>query len=232
LPAPRPANSPQRIVVAPLRFANDPDRVGTFSQGGENEFTLKPRDGLTDAAVNAAAERNVAHDATLDVELIRVLPAPRIAVRSRKEEQHLLALADLHAAHLDLASRGAEECLHWRFEPQRFLKCIPREARIVAQELPLVRKTNEAIDRCGEAIDGSVDTRREEGAHEERCFVGRQFPLVDGRVNLARKTVRPKRLAAAILHDRVAHAIGLAHRLLKEIIARAERVEHHVAIRQ
>src|SRR5690348_15120426 len=102
----------QRIVVAPLRFPDDCDRLGPLGKLGQDELALEPRDRLADATVNAAAERDMTGNAALDVEFVRLLPTPRVAVRRGEEQKHLLALADAHAADIDLARRRAEEGLH------------------------------------------------------------------------------------------------------------------------
>ena len=77
--------------------------------------------------MNAAAEPDMAAGVAGDVEAVRVLPFPRIAVRRGEEEKDLVVVAEGDARHLDFPGGRTEEGLNRGFEPDRLVERLPRQ---------------------------------------------------------------------------------------------------------
>jgi hypothetical protein len=120
--------------------------------------------------MDTGAESHVPGRAAPDVKLLRAFPAARVAIGGGQEQQHLLALAEPHAADFGVPGRGAEERLHRRLEPQHLLEGKAYQRRIVTQDGPLLRIFGEAIEGVAEAIDGGIDPGRQERAHQHTGF--------------------------------------------------------------
>src|SRR6202012_220740 len=140
----------QGIVQPPRRLASQFDRRHAFGERAKNRLALQPRHRLSDAAVNAGAERHMSGRAAADIEAIGLVPAPRIAVGGSEEQQHLFAPAEPHAADVDRFGGGAEERLHRRLEAQYLLKGTADQVRVLAQDGPLLGIASKAIQRVAE----------------------------------------------------------------------------------
>src|SRR5215468_9440055 len=156
----------QRVVVAALHLASDFDRLHLARQRRHHHLTFEAGDELPDAHVNSGAIADMTGGAAGDVIAVGVLPAARIAVGGTEEHQNLLALADGVAADLDLARGSAEEGLHRAFEADRFLKSVARQRGIAAQSCQLLGETRQAVDGRTNAVDGGVETGRQQRAHQ------------------------------------------------------------------
>src|SRR5262245_40934967 len=105
---------PERIVEPALGLASELDRIYLSRQERQHDFGLDARDRHPDTAVDAHAEGEVPGRAPRDVESVRVLPAPGVAVGGGEEEENLLALTELHPRDLGRACGGTKERLHRR----------------------------------------------------------------------------------------------------------------------
>src|SRR5262245_39962399 len=85
----------ERIVEAALGPAAELDRFHLARQERQHDLSLEARDRHPDAAVDAHAEGQVPGRAPRDVEAVRTLPAPGVAVGGGEEKENLLPLAEL-----------------------------------------------------------------------------------------------------------------------------------------
>src|SRR5262249_43891423 len=148
----------QRMIEPPLWFAGQFKGDDALGERAEQGFALEPRDRLANAAVNARAESHVPGRAAPHVELVRSLPATRVAIGCGQEQQHLLALAQLHSGDFDSFGRRAEESLHGRLETQNLFERQTDQRGVLAQGRPLLRMACETIQRVAEPIHRGIDS--------------------------------------------------------------------------
>src|SRR6266436_7658961 len=149
--------------------------------------------------MNARTKADMTAGLARDVVAIGIGPSPGIAIGRAQEHQDFLTLADTVAANVDVLRRSAKEGLHRAFKPDRLLKRISGEARIVAQPRPFPRKAREAIDRRAEAVDGGIDAGREQRAHQHRRLCRRDIAGIDSGVDAGAETSGCEIVALALL---------------------------------
>ena len=199
-------------------------------QGRQQHLALQPGQRRADAGVDAEAERDVAVGAAAQVEAVRIIPAARVTVRGREEQQHHLARADTHPPHRDLAGGGAEERLHRRRVPQRLLERGPGPRGVLPEQPPLGRVPGQAVQGAAEPDHGGVHARREQRPDQQRGLIFGDRAVVHAGVDPRPQAARDERAPGAPGRDPGSHLGGLAQRRPGQLVTRAERVERHVAV--
>ena len=136
------------------------------------------------------------------------------------------------AADIDVLRRRAEEGLHRTFKPNGLLKRIAGEGRIAAQPRPFLRKAGEAIDGGAEAVDGGIDTRREQRAHQHRCLRLRDIAGIDPGMDAGAETSRCEIVSLALLLHISLVRLRAFDRGLPQFVRRPERIEDHAGVGQ
>ena len=186
----------------------------SLAQRTEHRVAFHSSDHHADAGVDADAVAQVPGHLAKDVEAIGIGPAAGITIGAGVEEQHLLARRDLDVADHRRPGRHPEEADHRRLASNRLLEGVPRQRRIVTQQLPLMRVGRQVSDREGNAADCRVDAGREERPDQHRTIVGGQARRLGSVVD---------RGADAIGTERVAAHVAVTHRIVSAALATAAR---------
>src|SRR5579885_429844 len=101
----------QRVVQFALRLPVDLDTFHPSGEGRQQNFCLYAGDGLSDAAMNAHAEADMARSIAANVEPVGVCPASWVAVGGAEEEQYLFSLRKAHTGDFNFACCRPKECL-------------------------------------------------------------------------------------------------------------------------
>ena len=87
-------------------------RGETFQQHLEGDTAFQTRQERPETVMDAAAERNMAAFAAVDVELVRLVEHRRVVIGRTDEQDDTLAALHREAVHLAILHRGAEVRLH------------------------------------------------------------------------------------------------------------------------
>lgn len=121
------------------------DLVGREFQVGERPDERRKRDARFEAGqrcpetmVSSVAERQMLHRAAGDVELLRVVELPGVAVGRGQNQQDPLAGLDLVAAQFEVLLHAAGERLRRPVVAQDLLDGLRHERRVVPERLQLL----------------------------------------------------------------------------------------------
>ncbi len=182
--------------------------------------------------MDAVAKRDMAGRPAANLEFFRLVPAARIAIGGGKEQQDFFVLRDFDSLDIDGARGGAEESLHRRFPSEHFIEGDLEQRFVVEQRLPLLGKSCEGENRRAEPVHRRVEPGGEQGTDKNMRLALLDFAAVVGGPDRRTEPLRSKLFARATLIDPFEHRLGGRFRFAEQRIARTERVEQHVAVRQ
>ena len=202
----------------------------SLAQRAEHRVAFHSSDHHADAGVDADAVSQVPGHLAPDVEAIGIGPPPGITIGARVEEQHLLARRDLDVADPRRPGRHPEEADHGGLASNRLLEGVPRQRRIVTQQLPLIGVGGQVSEREGNAAHSRVDAGREEGPDQHRTIVGGQARRLGSVVDRGADAVGPERVARARRGDPSDRLGGIGNGCAETFVLHPVAVEDERAV--
>ena len=201
------------------------NRFDARGQGEDHGVSFEARQTGSDAMVDAAPETEVIDRIAGDVEAIRGLVVPLVAVGRSEQHRNACSLGQRDAVELDRARRQSRESLDRRLEAQDLVERRRHERAVGPHELPLVGMRREQPHGGRKGVHRRVHPGPRVGEHQARARVGLDVATLPGGVDLAPPTFRLQPLRRREAGAVVVQLAEPDERTAQQFVVRPERVE-------